>query len=427
MEITWRVLNGEQKAIISGWRLAGMFSRRVIRLLILEAFVLGALAQPQSQGQTTSSTTASTTTSSDSTEKYYFFGTVVLDDGTPPPIGTAIELDCQRTLTRVADVTLNGQYSFLLGDSERTKQLLPDASIANEDPFNIPASTTTQSTQSSSSSSTQTATQSSAQSSSTQSSSLTETRLKLVACELRAQLAGYRSSVVKLQDITLSPMNTVATIVVYPVTKILGKSISATSLNAPKKARKSLDQAAKAYKKEDLNEAVLLLQSAVAEYPNYAEAWFQLGVIYQKQQRYKEAHDALKQAVAADKMYIAPYVQLGWVAIRESKWREAADATDQALALDPLSFPEAYYLSALAHFNLNNRLKAEQRARQMQQFDSKHQFPRTYLILAHILAEKKDYAGAVDGFRNYLKYAPNASDAEAVRKQLQENEKLAKK
>jgi tetratricopeptide (TPR) repeat protein len=405
--------------------MAGVFSRRIIKTSFLTIFVLWASAQPQSQGQTTSSTTTSTTTSSDASEKYYFFGMVVLDDGSPAPVGTAVELDCQNTLTRVADVALNGQYTFLLGDSERIKQLHPDASIGNQDPFNTPASTATQSTQSSST--TQTATQSSTQSSSTQSSSQTETRLKLVPCELRAQLSGYRSSVVKLQDITLAPMNTVGAIVVYPINKIHGTTVSMTSLNAPKKAKKQLDQATKAYKKENLNEAVSLLHSAVAEYPNYAEAWLQLGLVYQKQQRNKEAHDALKQAITADKMYIAPYVQLGWIAIRESKWQEAADAVEQALALDPLSFPEAYYLSAMAHFNLNNRVMAEKRARQMQQFDSKHQFPRTYLILAHVLAGKKDYSGAVDGFRNYLKYAPNASDVDAVRKQLQENEKLVKK
>jgi uncharacterized protein HemY len=46
-------------------------------------------------------------------------------------------------------------------------------------------------------------------------------------------------------------------------------------------------------------------------------------------------------------------------------------------------------------------------------------------ILGRILAMKKDYVGAAERFKTYLKYAPEATDAAKVRAQLAEMEKIA--
>jgi tetratricopeptide (TPR) repeat protein len=390
-------------------------------ILFLAACILWGSSQQLLRGQSTSTTTSSTT-ASPSEEKLYFFGMVVQDDGSPPPVGTAIELDCSDTLTRVADVDLTGQYTFLLGDSERLKQLHPDASIGTTDPFSSETSASGgSSSQTQSASTSQSTTQST-----TQTTTIPTTRVKLAACELRALFSGYRSTTVKFAGMAFSSVNTVGAIVIYPVNKFRGTAVSATSLNAPKKAKKLVDQAIKAYTKDNLRESESLLKSAIAEYPQYGEAWFQLGMVYQKLQRVSDARNSLKKAIEIDSLYVNPYVQLAWVAAREGKWQEAADITEKEIALDPILFPEALYINAMANFNLNQMELAEKRARQMQRLDPDHKFPRNYLTLAHIASAKKDPASAAENFRNYLKYAPNASDADAVRKQLQENEKLAK-
>jgi hypothetical protein len=92
--------------------------------------------------------------------------------------------------------------------------------------------------------------------------------------------------------------------------------------------------------------------------------------------------------------------------------------------LDPMSFPEAYYLNALANYNLNNLDLAEKRALQGLRDGPAREFPQVYLILAYIAASKNNNTGAIEGLRNYLKYAPNAADAERARSQL--HERLAK-
>jgi hypothetical protein len=45
-------------------------------------------------------------------------------------------------------------------------------------------------------------------------------------------------------------------------------------------------------------------------------------------------------------------------------------------------------------------------------------FPQVSLLLGMVLVNRGDYADAAEQFRSYLKAAPNASNADAVRQQL---------
>jgi tetratricopeptide (TPR) repeat protein len=401
-----------------------MFSRKDFYILFFTAIVLWVCTQQPSQGQNTGNTQTSGTASPGSGEQYNFFGTVVQENGDPPPIGTAIELDCQDTITRVADVGPTGQYTFQLGDPDRMKKLQPDASIGeDEGPFSAQASANQSSARTQSSSAAQATT------SSTESPLEFSASAKLMLCSLRAQAPGYSSGVIKLQGMVLAQQNILDAITIFPLD-------TAAPLKVPKKAKKLLDEALKAYKKEDPKKSEVLFKSAVTEYPGYSEAWLQLGMLYQKQRRDPEARVALEKAIAIDKSSAAACVQLGWVAVREAaeaikldpkkaeaKWKEVAEVSERSIKLYPAAFPEAYYLSALAHLNLKETVLAEKRARAMQQFDSGHQFPRTSLILAYIMMQYHDYAGAANEFRNYLRYAPKAEDADVARQKLQECEK----
>jgi regulator of sirC expression with transglutaminase-like and TPR domain len=46
-------------------------------------------------------------------------------------------------------------------------------------------------------------------------------------------------------------------------------------------------------------------------------------------------------------------------------------------------------------------------------------------LLGVLLAQKQDYAGAAQNMRDYLHYAPQATDTEEVKKQLADVEKRA--
>jgi tetratricopeptide (TPR) repeat protein len=123
-------------------------------------------------------------------------------------------------------------------------------------------------------------------------------------------------------------------------------------------------------------------------------------------------------------LYVKPYIGLGWLASLEQNWEEAAAYTGEAVNLDPITFPVAHFLYALANLNLRNLDLAEKSARQYQRLDPECQFASVFLILSNVYAMRNDDARSIEEMRNYLKHAPDAPNAEAIKSRLEE--KLAK-
>jgi hypothetical protein len=90
-----------------------------------------------------------------------------------------------------------------------------------------------------------------------------------------------------------------------------------------------------------------------------------------------------------------------------------------------VDYPMAYFYNATANLHLGQIEAAEKSARAGEKVDTPHQFPKLEQVLAMILAEKKDYAGAAAHLRSYLALAPNSEDASPMRKKLAELERLS--
>lgn len=56
--------------------------------------------------------------------------------------------------------------------------------------------------------------------------------------------------------------------------------------------------------------------------------------------------------------------------------------------------------------------------------DTAHIFPKSYQLLAAILAERGDRRRAVENLKLYLRYGPPFAEAERARQQIEEFEKL---
>ncbi len=325
-------------------------------------------------------------------------GNVVLDDGSAPPMGVVIQRSCSGSLQKVADVAPNGSFWFEVGGVNRT--VIADASESG--PGNrvgmmgIPRGF---------------------------SQFDTAAMTGLVGCELRAELGGYRSNVILITSrATIGPTD-VGTIVLYPAQRIGGTTVSVTDLSAPKDAKKALARAAKAAQKGKTEEAEKNLESALTIYPKYADAWFQLGLIYEQAHRVADARNAFSKALESDGKFVRPYIELARLAATEQKWQETLDLSGQALALDPLDFPDGFYLNALANYYLKNWDLAEGSLRRVHRLDSNHRLPQSHLLLAGILDRKRDLAGEAEQLRFYLKYAPQAANSADVRARLQDLEK----
>jgi tetratricopeptide (TPR) repeat protein len=251
------------------------------------------------------------------------------------------------------------------------------------------------------------------------------TERDLMGCELRASLAGFRSDMINLTGRRLLDNPDVGTIILHRLAGVEGLTISATSLQAPKDAKKAYQKGVEALGKRKWEDGQKQLQKAVEIYPKYAAAWFDLGRVYEQQNNLEEARKAYNQAVAADEKYVNPYLQLANVAIREQKWDEAANHTERVMKLNPFDFPGAFYLNAVANYNLKKLDVAEKSCRDGLKADAQHKFPKMDHVLGVILAQKQDYAGAAKHMKNYLQIAPNAQDAEMVKTQLAQLEQWA--
>jgi len=328
-------------------------------------------------------------------------GRVVMEDGNAPPEPVAIERVCNSGAPRREGYTdARGYFSLQLGSG---RGVLPDAStsgFADEFDDMTAAGLRTNST----------------------SGRANSGAPPLMGCELRASLGGHISTVISLHNRQALDNPDVGTLMLYPTSRAPGTSVSLADLRAPKSAKKEMEKAQK-LERENPAEAEAHLRKAVELYPQYATAWFQLGLLHERAGRLDEARAAYAQSISADERFVRPYIQLAGVASLQQKWQESADMSAKAVALNPFAFPHAHLINAMANYHLQNLEAAEASARKVRLLDTEQRLPVAHLLLGTLLLRKNEYAEAAEGFRAFLKAAPQSPDAPAIRIQLQEIEK----
>jgi Tfp pilus assembly protein PilF len=167
------------------------------------------------------------------------------------------------------------------------------------------------------------------------------------------------------------------------------------------------------------------LEKAVAAYPKFAIAWYQLGLVRQNRADIAGAIAAWKQSVRSDPKFVKPYESLTSLADRQGDWAESEKYSHAWIQLDPEDFPGAYVFNAVANAKLNKMEDAERAAREGLRVDKERKVARLSYVLGLILAQKREYGESAKYFRNYLELAPNANDAALVRQQLPQLEQAA--
>jgi len=325
----------------------------------------------------------------------FISGRVLMADGTPPPANIEIQRTCSGIARTVAYTNGKGQFAFQLGD---TTGIVPDAS----EPITHFSGT---------------------QTSNNDSNGLGQDQRgvpNMLGCELSASAPGFRSGRIDLSGHRASDNPELGTITLRRMAEVEGTSVSATTLNAPKAARKAWEKGSQLMRppRHRFAEAEKEFLKAVALYPSYANAWSDLGRVRLQLGAMNSADEAFRRALEADGKLVEPYVQLGEQAAREQDWKEAGRNLDKALQLDPVDYPRLWFEDAVANYNLRNYERAEKNTRtalQLSRID-----PRANQLLSLILIAKRDYAGAKDALRAYVKLQPNARDLDHVKAQLVE-------
>jgi tetratricopeptide (TPR) repeat protein len=239
-------------------------------------------------------------------------------------------------------------------------------------------------------------------------------------CELSAAATGYSSDVVDLSERRLLDSPDVGTIVLHRLEGVNGSVFSATTLLAKKDARKGYERGRERAQKQEYDEAAREYEKAVRVAPRFAAAWYELGLVRQMQGHLDEAKKAYRSAVAADPDYVKPYRQLAAVSFQQQDWPAVLEATSRLLSLDPLSYPDAYFYDAVGHFYRGELAPAGRSAREVVRLDGSGKIPRARYVLAAILIEEKDYAGAAAHLREYVRLAAPGPEVDQAKGMLAE-------
>jgi tetratricopeptide (TPR) repeat protein len=344
----------------------------------------------------------------------------VLEDGGAPPSRVDVLCACNGSVYVSTHTNRGGEFAFRVGIS--SNRGLQDASVGQSDgafgrsragppPLQDPSAVG--------------GSQQPVSDSRNSSTRVSANDQLLKNCELQVMLPGYRSESISLATRRPSDSPDLGTIVLNRVTAGEDPSVSITWLAAPKEARREFDKGRAALRNQKPDEARQHLEKAARIYPRYAAAWCELGGVQAAQQRAGEARQSFAAAIQADPKYIDPYLRLSVLQAAERQWQQLAETSGQALRLDPARHPQAYFLNALANFNLGDLDTAEKNAREAERIDTRRQFPRAWRLLAAILTARREYGEAAGQLREYLKLAPLAADADLVRTELAKLEKLA--
>jgi Tfp pilus assembly protein PilF len=346
----------------------------------------------------------------DSTDQFVLFlrGRVATNDSTPIPNDMVVERVCNNKVRQQAYAASRGDFSMQLGSTtdaflDATAEPTWQTGVGGKD------------------------------------STMGIPRRELNNCEIRARAPGFRDGVINLDGLDMTASNIdVGVIVVVRSIKTKGATLSATPYMAPKEARKAYENGLAAEKKSNLPGARKYFEAAVATYPNYASAWFQLGHILEAQNERDTARSAYTQATAIDKRFLPPYLSLATMAYQDKEWNALLTLTDHILSLDPLgradvtgfivdldavNCADAYFYNAAANYHLNKIAAAERSALKAERIALPANFPELHLLLAAIYVRKNDSSSAISELKTYLELAPHSANADSVRAKLAELEK----
>jgi tetratricopeptide (TPR) repeat protein len=334
------------------------------------------------------------------TERAVFFsGEVALEDGTNPPEAVLIQRVCKGIAKDEAWTDSKGRFSFKVsaGGSDSTTgdaaQITPDKDlsrpIGNSSVYSNPITAA------------------------------------LRDCEVHAVLAGFWSERVSIALKNTLDSTRIGRLVLHPVTRGEALTVSATTLAAPSNAKKAYEKGMLAMHEQKLDVAAVEFAKAVAAYPKFAAAWFELGVLRQGKNDVAGAVQAWKQALESDGKYVRPYEALTALAERQQNWADVEKYSHDWILLDAEDFPAAYLYHAVSSARLDKVDQAEHSAREGIRLDKDHKIARLSYVLGLILMQKHEYTESAKCFRTCLELAPNAKDAPVVREELTKLEAAA--
>ncbi len=123
-----------------------------------------------------------------------------------------------------------------------------------------------------------------------------------------------------------------------------GNSISVKSLKVPRQARNELNQFFRDVGKKDWEKSLASLRRAVDIYPDYVDAWTNMGVVYAQLNDFARAEGAFKRALEIEPNDPVIRRKLGYLYLANERWDKALAELEISKSLNPSDAQTEAYL-----------------------------------------------------------------------------------
>jgi hypothetical protein len=193
-----------------------------------------------------------------------------------------------------------------------------------------------------------------------------------------------------------------------------GPKVSAHELAVPRKAQEAMEKGMTLlYDKSDFRGSVAEFERAVQAYPDFYEAYAQMGVAYVNLKDNTGAETALRKSYdLSGGKYISACFLLAKLLSFSQRFAEAEPIARRGVEVDPNSWQANEELGR-ALVGLNRFQDAEQYA--LNADKEKPDQPAIQLLLEDIHSHVRNYPALLDNLNAYLRVAPTGSQAEKIR------------
>ena len=199
-------------------------------------------------------------------------------------------------------------------------------------------------------------------------------------------------------------------------------TVSVRDYSIPGKARDAMNKGMTLlYQKSDYPGSIKQFERAIQAYPNYYEAYAQMGLAYMRMKDADQSEKVLRKSIdLSQEHYADAFVMLAALYSSNKRFADAEPLARKAVDLNANSWHAQSEL-AQALLGLKRPDDAEKSAQEAVKLQPDN--PLLRLLLADIHIELKNDPALLDDFNAYLKLAPNGPYAEKVRQHRDELQK----
>jgi Flp pilus assembly protein TadD len=182
-------------------------------------------------------------------------------------------------------------------------------------------------------------------------------------------------------------------------------TVSIHALSAPGKARKAFEKGIERLQKNDPAGSIAHFKEATDVFPDYYEAFYQLGMANLELRRGDEAERALQKAIDLSGGHNAdPQFAMSALLCDRGQFEDAERVTRRALEIDPVSW-RGYLFLGQALYGQNHLEEAEKNTRMA--ITRKQDLASAYVLLANIDIRRQDYRKAIADLDIFLRLKPD--------------------